>query len=50
GERWRARSAQPLAPGDRIKVTEVDGLVLVVRKLKSETGGGLLPRSRPAEA
>jgi membrane-bound serine protease (ClpP class) len=32
GERWRARSKQPLIPGDRVKVQEVDGLVLVVRK------------------
>jgi len=31
GERWRARSRDRLAPGQRIKVTEVDGLVLVVR-------------------
>ncbi|MEL6508035.1 MAG: nodulation protein NfeD, partial [Pseudomonadota bacterium] len=49
GERWRARSNQPLTAGDRIKVTEVDGLVLVVRKLKNESGG-LLPGARPAEA
>jgi membrane-bound serine protease (ClpP class) len=32
GERWRARSKQPLNPGDRIRVAEVDGLVLVVKR------------------
>jgi membrane-bound serine protease (ClpP class) len=30
GEIWRARSAAPLTPGTRIKVTDRDGLVLVV--------------------
>jgi membrane-bound serine protease (ClpP class) len=30
GEIWRARSAAALAPGTRIKVTDRDGLVLVV--------------------
>ena len=30
GEIWRARSASPLTPGTRIKVTDRDGLVLVV--------------------
>ena len=49
GERWRARSNQPLRPGDIIKVTDVDGLVLVVRKLKSESGG-LLGGAKPAGA
>ncbi|MEM9837593.1 MAG: nodulation protein NfeD [Pseudomonadota bacterium] len=32
GERWRARSKTPLQPGEAIKVIEVDGLVLVVKK------------------
>jgi len=35
GERWRARSSQPLSSGDKIKVIEVDGLVLVVRQAKA---------------
>jgi membrane-bound serine protease (ClpP class) len=30
GERWRARSAVPLAPGQRVRVTARDGLVLQV--------------------
>ena len=30
GEVWRARSAQPLAPGTRVKVVNRDGLVLFV--------------------
>ena len=42
GERWRARSSSPLSPGDEIKVTKVDGLVLIVRKAKGE---GRLPDS-----
>ncbi len=29
GERWRVRSDVPLAPGDRVRVTAVDGLMLV---------------------
>ena len=36
GERWRARSQTPLSPGDRIRVVDVDGLELVVRKAKAE--------------
>ena len=31
GERWKARSSQPLKPGDKIRVVEVDGIVLVVK-------------------
>jgi membrane-bound serine protease (ClpP class) len=34
GERWRARSDKPLSPGDKVKVIEIDGLVLVVRQAK----------------
>jgi membrane-bound serine protease (ClpP class) len=30
GEVWRARSAQPLAPGTRVKVINREGLVLYV--------------------
>lgn len=32
GERWRAKSRDPLQEGDKIKVQEVDGIVLIVRK------------------
>lgn len=39
GERWRARSDRPLSPGDKIRVVELDGLVLIVRQAK---GPGLL--------
>ncbi|MFN3958497.1 MAG: NfeD family protein [Parvularculaceae bacterium] len=46
GERWRARSDRPLNPGDRVKVIEIDGLVLVVRQAK----GGLFPLGAPQEA
>jgi len=38
GERWRARAKQPLKPGDPIKVQEVDGLVLIVRKASAKKG------------
>lgn len=30
GELWSARSAAPVAPGDRVRVTKVDGLILEV--------------------
>jgi len=46
GERWRARSDRPLNPGDRVKVIEIDGLVLVVRQAK----GGIFPLGAPQEA
>jgi membrane-bound serine protease (ClpP class) len=32
GERWRVRSDAPLAVGDRVRVTAVDGLTLVVAR------------------
>ena len=47
GERWRARSDKPLNPGDKIRVIEVDGLVLVVRLAKA---GSLLPNLNLGEA
>ncbi len=47
GERWRARSDRPLSPGERVRVIEVDGLVLVVKQAKS---GGLLGGLQPKEA
>jgi membrane-bound serine protease (ClpP class) len=44
GERWRARSDKTLKKGDRIRVVEVDGLVLVVKQAKaSGLLGGLVP-------
>jgi membrane-bound serine protease (ClpP class) len=45
GERWRARSKQPLSPGDRIRVTDTDGLVLIV---KTATGPLGRPQKTPA--
>jgi membrane-bound serine protease (ClpP class) len=30
GERWRVRSAAPLAPGQKVRVTAIDGLTLTV--------------------
>lgn len=49
GERWRARSDKPLAPGDKIRVVEVDGLVLVVKQMKSGALlGGLAPSAGKA--
>lgn len=47
GERWRARADKPLSPGDKIKVVEVDGLVLVVRQARSAS---LLAGLQPKEA
>jgi membrane-bound serine protease (ClpP class) len=32
GENWRAVAHEPVAPGDRVRVTSVDGLTLTVRK------------------
>ena len=46
GERWRARSDKPLARGDRVKVVEIDGLVLVVRQAKA----GIFNAGAPQEA
>ncbi|MEO1136630.1 MAG: NfeD family protein [Pseudomonadota bacterium] len=47
GERWRARADRPLSRGDKIRVVEVDGLVLVVKQAKA---GGLLGGLQPREA
>jgi len=33
GETWQATSLQPIAAGDRVQVTAVDGLTLTVRSL-----------------
>jgi membrane-bound serine protease (ClpP class) len=46
GERWRARADRPLSPGDRVKVIEIDGLVLVVKQAKA----GLFAGPQPQEA
>ncbi|MFZ5617354.1 MAG: NfeD family protein [Pseudomonadota bacterium] len=35
GERWRARSDRPLQPGDKIRVVDIDGLVLIVKQAKA---------------
>jgi membrane-bound serine protease (ClpP class) len=44
GERWRARSDKTLKKGDKIRVVEVDGLVLVVKQAKASGFlGGLVP-------
>jgi len=47
GERWRARADKPFSPGDKVRVVEVDGLVLVVKQAKA---GGLLGGLQPKEA
>ena len=47
GERWRARSDRPLKPGDKVRVVEIDGLVLIVKQAKA---GGLLGGFAPSEA
>lgn len=44
GERWRARADKPLKKGDKVRVIEVDGLVLVVKQAKASGFlGGLVP-------
>lgn len=47
GERWRARADKPLSKGDRVRVVEIEGLVLVVKQAKA---GGLLGGLQPREA
>ncbi len=47
GERWQARSKEPLVPGDKIKVSDVEGLVLVVRKAKSSADASSLLSRMP---
>jgi len=32
GEIWRALSAEPIAPGERVRVSSLDGLTVTVRK------------------
>jgi membrane-bound serine protease (ClpP class) len=40
GEDWRARSTEPLTPGESVDVVKAQGLTLVVRKTRAvaETG------------
>lgn len=47
GERWRARADKPLRPGDRVRVVDVDGLVVTVKQAKA---GGLFANLAPSEA
>ena len=47
GERWRARADKPLRAGDKIRVVEVDGLILVVKQAKA---GSFLGNLAPKEA
>ena len=45
GERWRARADKPLRAGDKIRVIEVDGLILVVKQAKASSFlGNLTPK------
>ncbi|GGY52424.1 NfeD family protein [Parvularcula lutaonensis] len=48
GERWRAKAKQPLQPGDAIKVVEVDGLVLIIKKATARQGFRLPQRAPEA--
>lgn len=48
GERWRARSKTPLRPGDQVKVQEVEGLVLIIRKASAQKGLRLPQRASEA--
>lgn len=47
GERWRARSDRVLRKGERVKVVEIEGLVLIVKQAKAS---GLLGGLMPSEA
>ena len=47
GERWRARSDKPLSPGDKVRVVEIEGLVLIVKQAKPT---GFLSGLQPKEA
>ena len=40
GEMWQVRSATPLAPGERVRVTGIDGLVLTVEPVQPKATGG----------
>ncbi|MBT0962383.1 NfeD family protein [Denitromonas iodatirespirans] len=38
GESWRVSSRRPLNPGERVRVTGIDGLVLTVEPIESDQG------------
>lgn len=38
GEHWRARSAEALAPGGRVRVAGIDGLTLMVTPIAAQSG------------
>ena len=38
GESWRVTSRRPLNPGERVRVTGIDGLVLTVEPIESDQG------------
>jgi len=48
GERWRAKSKVPLSPGEQIKVVEVDGLILIVKKAAARRQMRRVQRPREA--
>jgi len=33
GERWQARSSQALMPGEHVRITAIEGLMLEVRRM-----------------
>lgn len=42
GERWKARSKDDLTPGDSVKVQEIDGIVLIIRKTNAAPSSRLM--------
>lgn len=46
GERWQARSARPLAPGERVFIRSREGLVLFVDTADNEPGAQSPPQGR----
>ena len=45
GERWKARSKDPLSVDDRIKVQDVDGIILIIKRAQAASGAGRLMQS-----
>jgi membrane-bound serine protease (ClpP class) len=33
GERWQAQASQALAPGEQVRITRIEGLMLEVRRM-----------------